>query len=367
MSGFSSAAAMDGVNIKDTERALIGSLIDSYPFKPGGLVKKTISINYNGVPHHLVSYYNVDDAAAGNLTTPSRSYGFSGISPRSELLVSQNFRAPIDEVQYGPDDEAGGPSSLIATVVNPPTVSGGSHTHMPRALSIGGFHSPVPGAYGSVPYTYHPQHQYLATMNSSMPVQMPQPLPSTMPPSLGSSGPPSIPPSISPAIPSSTSSISYTPQSHGNYSLAPSRASRFSANTGMDNEFPRNMSLHDTPRRNSAFELTQPPELSSLHLGPVTGGRPPPGSSTYVGQGSYYLPQRTGQIPGQDGQAFNQPRQTKQDPNTLTGAEAGTQHYNLGHTTNDWALGQADSQGDLQYFGNSANNGSEQWPGGSND
>ncbi|EFY91944.1 Gti1/Pac2 family protein [Metarhizium acridum CQMa 102] len=366
MSGFTSPAAMDGVNIKGTERALIGSLVDSYPFKPGGLVKKTISVSYNGVPHHLVSYYKVDDAVAGNLNTPSRSYGFSGISPRNELLVSQNFRAPIDEVQYSPDDEGGGPSGLIATVVNAPAFSGGSHTHMPRAMSIAGFHAPVPAAYGSIPYTYHPQHQYLATMNSPMPVQMPQPLPSSIQPSLGSSAPQSIPPSISPAMPSSTPSMPYTPQPHGNYSLGPTRASRFSASTGMDNDFPRSMPLHDPPRRNSAFELTQPAELSSMHLGTVPGGRPPQSGNTYVGQGSYYVPQRGGQMAGQEGQAFNQPRPTKQDPNTLTGAEAGTQNYNLDQNPTDWALGQSDGQGDLQYFGNSASNGSEQWPGGSN-
>ncbi|KAL6885366.1 Gti1/Pac2 family domain-containing protein [Trichoderma longibrachiatum] len=37
----------------DIERSLVGSLTDSYDFKGDGLVKKTISINYRGVPHHL--------------------------------------------------------------------------------------------------------------------------------------------------------------------------------------------------------------------------------------------------------------------------------------------------------------------------
>ncbi|OAA37472.1 Gti1/Pac2 family protein [Metarhizium rileyi] len=354
VAGFGSSAAMEGVNVKDTERALIGSLIDSYPFKSGGLVKKTISINYNGVPHHLVSYYNVDDAVAGHLTTPSKSYNFSGISPRNELLVSQNFRAPIDEVQYSPDDEGGGPSGLLATVVNAPTLSGGSHSNMPRAIPISSFHTPVSAGYAPMPYTYNPQHQYLATMNSSMPVHMSQQLPS------------SITPSISSALPSSTPSMAYTPQPHGNYSFSPPRTSRYSASAGMDNDFPRNMSLHDSQRRNSTFELAQPTELSSISLGPVPGGRPTPGGNAFVGHGSYYVPHRTGQITGQDGQTCNQPRPTKQNSESLTGAEAGTQHYNLDQATNDWALGQSDGQGGLQYFGNNSN-GPEPWPSGSND
>ncbi|KAH7144644.1 Gti1/Pac2 family-domain-containing protein, partial [Dactylonectria estremocensis] len=79
----------------DSERALIGSLIDSYPFKNEGLVKKTISVSYQGVPHHLVSYYNVNDVMAGRLTTPTKHHNLRNVIPRSELIMSQNFRAPI--------------------------------------------------------------------------------------------------------------------------------------------------------------------------------------------------------------------------------------------------------------------------------
>lgn len=43
------------------DQALIGSLVDSHPFKEDGLVKKTISIIHKGIPHHLVSYYSVHD------------------------------------------------------------------------------------------------------------------------------------------------------------------------------------------------------------------------------------------------------------------------------------------------------------------
>ncbi|GAO19627.1 hypothetical protein UVI_02022480 [Ustilaginoidea virens] len=113
LSGFA-AAGMNSVG-KGTERSLIGSLIDSYPFKNNGLIKKTISVSYQGIPHHLVSYYNVNDVVAGRLATPSKHYHTRNLIPRSELIMSQNFRAPIDEVEYSPD-ERGGPPALFTTL-----------------------------------------------------------------------------------------------------------------------------------------------------------------------------------------------------------------------------------------------------------
>uniref|UniRef100_A0A8H7KC50 Uncharacterized protein n=1 Tax=Bionectria ochroleuca TaxID=29856 RepID=A0A8H7KC50_BIOOC len=92
---FSSTTSQVNVNnLKDPERALIGSLIDSYPFKEGGLIKKTISITYRGVTHHLVSYYSVEDVQENRLQTPSRDPALRHIIPRHEICSSQNFRAP---------------------------------------------------------------------------------------------------------------------------------------------------------------------------------------------------------------------------------------------------------------------------------
>ncbi|KAI9677599.1 MAG: hypothetical protein M1817_006553 [Caeruleum heppii] len=88
---------------RETERSLIGSLVDSYGFKEGGLVKKTMSVNVNGVHHHLVSYYKVEDVIAGNLETPSQSNALRFIKPRHELTTRQNFRAPLDELEEGLD------------------------------------------------------------------------------------------------------------------------------------------------------------------------------------------------------------------------------------------------------------------------
>lgn len=83
---------------KETERSLIGSLVDSYGFKVEGLVKKTVSVTIGGVSHHLVSYYTVADVMNNKFITPSKEPRFQHIVPRPELVSKQNFRTPIDEV-----------------------------------------------------------------------------------------------------------------------------------------------------------------------------------------------------------------------------------------------------------------------------
>ncbi|TVY49890.1 Global transcription regulator [Lachnellula occidentalis] len=83
---------------KETERSLIGSLVDSYGFKDEGLVKKTVSVTVGGVSHHLVSYYSVADVMNNRLQTPSKDPTFQHIIPRPDLVTKQNFRTSIDEV-----------------------------------------------------------------------------------------------------------------------------------------------------------------------------------------------------------------------------------------------------------------------------
>ena len=93
-----SASFTNAPTPSDAERQLIGSLIDSYGFKPNGLVKKTMSVTVQGVTHHLVSYYNMDDVKDGLLQPPSQAPALSGIRPRPELVSKQSFRAPLEEM-----------------------------------------------------------------------------------------------------------------------------------------------------------------------------------------------------------------------------------------------------------------------------
>ncbi|XP_044717578.1 gti1/Pac2 family domain-containing protein [Hirsutella rhossiliensis] len=194
---------------KDTERSLIGSLIDSYPFKTDGLVKKTISITYRGVPHHLVSYYSVEDVMSGRLMTPSKDNRLREIVPRMELMTSQNFRAPVDEVDA-------------------------SGSILQRAWSGPGIHTvPVPAYTTSPAFAFPPgpHHSYVSSMGPSMGV----PMSSSMPPPLPSS---------------------MTSPSPGNYALDPNRTARFGSGAGIANEFPRNMPTQSPPRRHSTFGAT---------------------------------------------------------------------------------------------------------------
>ena len=77
-------------------RSLVGSLTDSYAFKEGGLVKKTMSVTVNGVHFHMVSYYTPDDVTNGHLQRPGQTTLKTDINVRNDLLQRQNFRAPID-------------------------------------------------------------------------------------------------------------------------------------------------------------------------------------------------------------------------------------------------------------------------------
>lgn len=85
---------------KELERSLIGSLVDSYGFRPDGLVKKTMSISINGISHHMVSYYKVDDVKNNVLPRPLQDGRLQHISVRPELYLKQNFRAPIEETEH---------------------------------------------------------------------------------------------------------------------------------------------------------------------------------------------------------------------------------------------------------------------------
>ena len=90
----------DGINAStipvsagDTDRNLVGSLVDSYGFKPNGLVKKTLSIKMeDGRLFHLISYYRPDDVHS--LHRPDSMPLFHGVTVRPLLLDHhhQGFR-----------------------------------------------------------------------------------------------------------------------------------------------------------------------------------------------------------------------------------------------------------------------------------
>ncbi|KAL8692961.1 MAG: hypothetical protein Q9218_002110 [Villophora microphyllina] len=86
---------------KDGDRTLVGSLIDSYEFKKDGLLKKTMTVTIKGVSHHLVSYYNLEDAKH-KLKTPREDRELKDLALRPELLHQTKFKFPnLDDAGDG--------------------------------------------------------------------------------------------------------------------------------------------------------------------------------------------------------------------------------------------------------------------------
>jgi len=81
----------------EEDRRLVGSLVDSYGFKPDGLVKRTLTIALNGVSHHIICYYKVSEVKNGNLHRPGFDAALHNITPRSELVNSNQLKFPIND------------------------------------------------------------------------------------------------------------------------------------------------------------------------------------------------------------------------------------------------------------------------------
>ncbi|PHH77595.1 hypothetical protein CDD82_3457 [Ophiocordyceps australis] len=289
LTAFTSAGVEIG---KDTERALIGSLVDSYPFKQGGLIKKTISITYRGVPHHLVSYYTLQDVVTGAYMTPSRDDRFKNLVPRNDLMTQQNFRSPVDEFRHTPPDSGNpygpvtdyGPSGSIlqrAWANVHPNGQAASYQNAAQNYPIAqnmhnSYVAPSLGSYGNSSMASYvgpsmgssvgqsmgssvgqsmgsSVGQSMGSSMSSINPSMGLPMTSSMGPSMGSSMTVALPQSMSQAMPPLLSSpstnnhqlpppppqhTSFAPHSQGNYTLDTGRASRFGSGPAMTNDFP---------------------------------------------------------------------------------------------------------------------------------
>src|SRR5437762_1077015 len=77
----------------DSDRNLVGSLVDSYRFKPNGLLKKTLSVKV-GLGHtiHIVSYYKPQDCLNGTLQAPENMYFLRDMVPHPQIQLSSTFR-----------------------------------------------------------------------------------------------------------------------------------------------------------------------------------------------------------------------------------------------------------------------------------
>jgi len=131
---------------KETERSLIGSLVDSYGFKDEGLVKKTVSVTVGGISHHLVSYYTVADVMNNKFSTPSKDPRFQNIIPRPDLITKQNFRTPIDEIDTMDRMDDRSVYSAYAFAHNGYDITNQTLSHQPLSLPIPTVPSYTPSA-----------------------------------------------------------------------------------------------------------------------------------------------------------------------------------------------------------------------------
>ena len=171
---------------KDANRGLVGSLVDSYEFKEGGLLKKTMTVTVRNVQHHLVSYYSLDDAKY-NLKTPRDDARIKDIVISDPLIKQPKFKFPnLDDAGDGSFESLDGGAGGYPTYYQHPH-GGGYATHYgyPYATSMGYGHAgvyapshpPTSAAYSSMAPSNtayathassyaHPQYQY--AYNSQM-------------------------------------------------------------------------------------------------------------------------------------------------------------------------------------------------------
>ena len=109
---------------KDADRILVGSLVDSYEFKDGGLLKKTMTVTVNGVQHHLVSYYSLEDAKY-SLRTPREDSQLKDIMLRDELTNQPKFKVQnYDDAGDGAFDQVDSPQTAYPYLRNGLQTSG---------------------------------------------------------------------------------------------------------------------------------------------------------------------------------------------------------------------------------------------------
>ncbi|CAG8619577.1 12181_t:CDS:2 [Ambispora leptoticha] len=115
---------------KNRERALVGSLTNSYRFKKNGLIKKTMSIVVNGVSQHMISYYNKEDVLRCALKTPSQDPQLAALEISQEFLSKQNFRIyPMIEGGYEQQQLLHQEEQISTSIMPRGSISSLSHTN----------------------------------------------------------------------------------------------------------------------------------------------------------------------------------------------------------------------------------------------
>ncbi|CAL1701839.1 unnamed protein product [Somion occarium] len=137
---------------RQRERSLVGSLTNSYKFKPGGMMKKTFSLTIGGVAQHLISYYKIEDVEQGRLRSPSSLPELASLDISPEYLDKTHFRNP-PKVEIGVDgipryrgeaDDIDGSPTLIPAPLAPHPYHEEPSTSSKRARRYDPYGAPTP-------------------------------------------------------------------------------------------------------------------------------------------------------------------------------------------------------------------------------
>ncbi|KAK1221942.1 hypothetical protein PQX77_015232 [Marasmius sp. AFHP31] len=123
---------------------------DQGTFKPGGLIKKTITVTIDGSDLHLISYYTSEDIRAGKLKRPSSRPDIMGLYMPPHIFRLTNFRVP-PKVEIGPDGRprlVAEPEDQDSGRSEDQTYPSPTHSHS-SASSMG--HSPVDSSFSGNP------------------------------------------------------------------------------------------------------------------------------------------------------------------------------------------------------------------------
>ncbi|KAK4196506.1 Gti1/Pac2 family-domain-containing protein [Triangularia verruculosa] len=152
----------------------LGSLVDtdcSRKYKKDGLIKRTMSFNFDGKTHHMVSYISLTDYMDQELPEPSRDPKFLNLIPRDSLLL-QKWRVAYHEdlgPWYGrvPLRSMERPQEQAMMAPQPQAVfhphfgmaHHGMQAHDMQVMMQNQPHGlPMPGQHPSLPMREHPAH-----------------------------------------------------------------------------------------------------------------------------------------------------------------------------------------------------------------
>lgn len=161
----------------DQQRRFCGSLIDSYEFKEGGLMKKTISVKYQGTHHHVISYYSLEDVVSGKLKRPFQDPRLENVQPRPELLTGWKVSLEDEESKDMPLI-AGYAQHIQPSHVQHQAIPSATQSVNPHGLiqTHGPSHMQIP----QVPEYWHGGHvqqQYASSQSTAPQTTAPHPYP----------------------------------------------------------------------------------------------------------------------------------------------------------------------------------------------